>query len=164
MERETQLGDINIRARYVIIVITVLPGGGRGRPSVCTSFRDLNFQRTCARICRRGSLARLIVSPFCTELSFAHLPISPPEHFLHIPDTRALRKEDQRTGYQIQRTTRLNRDVSLGAIILDHLDRFLTSRASDETCRSSSKIKIRQDAICLYKSKYLNNTCSQAVQ
>jgi hypothetical protein len=36
--RETLLGDINIRARCVIIVITVLPGGGRGRRSVCTSF------------------------------------------------------------------------------------------------------------------------------
>lgn len=37
------LGDINIRARYVIIVITVLPRGVRGRPTVCTSFCNLNL-------------------------------------------------------------------------------------------------------------------------
>jgi len=81
-------------------VITVLPGGGRGRPSVCTSFRDLDFQRTCARICRRGSLARLIVSPFSRQ-TFAHqrlLPSHPrlssrPPRF-RISDTRAFRDKD----------------------------------------------------------------------
>ena len=42
---ETWLEDINIRARYVIIVITVLPGGGRRRLSVCTSFCNLELRR-----------------------------------------------------------------------------------------------------------------------
>lgn len=49
-ERGCQRGGINIRARYVIIVITVLPGGGRGRPSVCTSFCNLNYQPRYMRV------------------------------------------------------------------------------------------------------------------